>query len=117
MKTETEGMFGEIDGFYNQNKTMRMIGNSALYTYVVPGGEAHEDFENILCAYIMKKRNVYFKEMLSAFFALGFIWGQRKERQRRKRETINNMDAIQYYHYCKDHAAAGLYRKADGRIR
>lgn len=73
----------EIDRFYNQNKAMKMIGRSSLYNYVIPGGEAHEDFEDVLNAY-MNKKGVEFNEILIAFFTLGFIWGQRKERQRRR---------------------------------
>lgn len=73
----------EIDRFYNQNKTMKMIGKTSLYSYVVPGGAAHEDFVNVISAYSNKK-NADFREIYISLFALGFLWGQKKERQRQR---------------------------------
>ena len=80
---EIQEAIKEIDHFYNQNKAMKMIGKSTLWTYVAPGGEAHEDFEDVLNA-CMNSKGVDFREMFIVLFALGFIWGQRKERQRRR---------------------------------
>jgi hypothetical protein len=91
-----------IDAFYNQSKITKIIGRSSFYSYITPGGEAYEEYKDILNAYSNKK-DCEFYELFIAFFALGFIWGKRKERQRRKEKLVKNMDAIQYYHYCKAH--------------
>ena len=91
-----------IDAFYNQSKITKIIGRSSFYSYITPGGEAYEEYKDILNAYSNKKGcEIY--DLFIAFFTLGFIWGKRKERQKRRKKLINSMDAVQYYHYCKDH--------------
>lgn len=77
----------EIKRFFDQNKTMKMIGKTSLYSYVIPGGEASEDFENVISAYSNKK-NADFREIYISLFALGFLWGQKKERQRKKQKAV-----------------------------
>lgn len=91
-----------IDAFYNQSKITKIIGCSSFYSYITPGGEAYEEYKDILNAYSNKKGGEFY-DWFIAFFALGFIWGKRKERQKRREKLINSMDAVQYYHYCKDH--------------
>lgn len=68
---------------YNANETMKMLGKQYPLGLLGKGGIAAEDFGNVLDAHEKKGMYSLFDLGMDAFM-LGFIYGKRAERQKRK---------------------------------
>ena len=69
---------------YKINKTMEMIGHQYMLPLIGKDGVAHEDFHNMLDAY-RKHGSFTTYDVCTDAFMLGYIYGNRAERARRKR--------------------------------
>lgn len=71
---------------YNENETMRILGrNTVAHEYLSTGGIAEEDFYNLLNAHKANWNGSLFEIGMNAF-TLGYIYGKRAERARRKQD-------------------------------
>ena len=70
---------------YDTNKTMKMIGNSRPLAIVGNGQIAEDDFKNLMSAYSDVKAYPNLYEVGIDAFMLGYIYGKRAERARRKK--------------------------------
>ena len=68
---------------YNTNSTMQMLGKQYVIPLIGEGGIAADDFRNVLDAHRSNKTNDYFNIGVD-FFMLGYIYGKRAERSRKK---------------------------------
>lgn len=68
---------------YNANATMKMLGNQCSMKLIGEGAIAENDFRNVLSAHRANKTSSYFDIGMDAFM-LGYIYGIRAERARRK---------------------------------
>ena len=73
-----------MKSIYEKNKTMKMIGESTIYNLIFSDGEPHDDFWNVLKAHAEDKTNDIF-HICTDIFALGYIYGKRAERAKRKK--------------------------------
>lgn len=78
MNSREESMF-----LYEINKTMEMLGHQYVFSLISKDGVAHEDFHNILDAYEKKGNHSLYEVGVDAFM-LGYIYGKRAERARRR---------------------------------
>ena len=70
---------------YDANKTMKMLGNTRPLEIIGKGQVAEDDFKNLMSAYRdVKAYPNYFEVAIDAFM-LGYIYGKRAERTRRKK--------------------------------
>lgn len=69
---------------YDANETMKMLGKQYPCKLLCEGGIAAEDFENMLDAYRKEETYTRFEIAMNAFM-LGYIYGKRAERERRKK--------------------------------
>lgn len=67
---------------YDYNETMKIIGRQMLSEYVCKDGIASTDFDEVLSAERANCRPLF--GIALDFFALGFIYGKRAERARKK---------------------------------
>lgn len=68
---------------YKMNKTMELLGNQKVLSLISNDGVAAEDFKNLIDAHRKNKTNSIFDIGLDAFM-LGYIYGKRVERNRKK---------------------------------
>jgi len=71
---------------YDANKTMKMLGNSCPLAIVGKGQVTEDDFKNLISAHRDAKAYPNYFEVSIDAFMLGFIYGKRAERARRKYE-------------------------------
>lgn len=72
---------------YERNETMKMLGHQTTWNKVALGGVAQKDFDNVLDAVTEEYGSIFKRIILNAgiyFFALGYIYGQRAERAKKK---------------------------------
>lgn len=72
-----------IKTIYDENETMRLIGQQTSLLYIGEGGVATDDFLNVIEAEKKHRQGLY--SVAVDFFILGLIYGKRTERQRRKK--------------------------------
>ena len=70
---------------YDANKTMRMLGNARPLEIVGKGQVAEDDFKNLISAFRDVKCYPNYYEVGIDAFMLGYIYGKRAERARRKK--------------------------------
>lgn len=70
---------------YDANSTMRMLGYQYPIELLGKGGIAYKDFNNVLDAHRKNKTCSFFEVWLDVFM-LGYIYGKRAERSRRKQK-------------------------------
>lgn len=69
---------------YDANKTMKMLGCN-IYAPIFRNGVAADDFNDVLNAHVNEGSMHYFDIAMDAFM-LGYIYGKRAERARRKKQ-------------------------------
>lgn len=70
---------------YKANETMRMLGHQSPVSLLAKGGIADEDYGNLIDAHIQKGTESL-REFGYDAFMLGYIYGIRAERNKRKRK-------------------------------
>lgn len=73
---------------YNANETMKMLGKQYPLGLLCKGGIAAEDFGNVLDAH-MRNGTYSMFEIGIDIFMLGYIYGKRAERKKKKNENNN----------------------------
>ena len=68
---------------YDTNETMKMLGQQSAAEIIGTGGIAAGDFQNVIAAHLINGRTNYFEVGMDAFM-LGYIYGKRAERAKRK---------------------------------
>lgn len=70
---------------YKANETMRMLGYQYPVSLLAKGGIADKDYKNLVDAHVQKGTKS-FQEFGYDAFMLGYIYGIRAERRKRKRK-------------------------------
>lgn len=70
--------------YYETNETMKMIGRQYPLSFVGVDGIARVDFDNLINTHRMNRTKSYFDVALDGFL-LGYIYGKREERAKRKK--------------------------------
>ena len=74
---------------YDYNSTMKILGYSEVAGIIAPGGVASDSFRDVCSAHRAAKKNNIFDNGFD-FFALGYIYGKRAERAKRKEKGAAN---------------------------
>lgn len=69
---------------YRANETMKLLGKQCLYPLVTGNGIAKIDFDNVIKAHKEQPRCTML-DIGVDMFALGYIYGKRAERARRRK--------------------------------
>ncbi len=69
---------------YDENKTMRLLGHQFIYKLITGDNPGYNEFMEVLEAH--RKHSSDFLSVAIDIFSLGFIWGIRNERAKRRRK-------------------------------
>ena len=72
-----------INTIYDENETMKLLGQQFSLFYIGEGGIATDDFMNVIKAEKKHRQDLF--SVAVDFFLLGLIYGKREERRRRKK--------------------------------
>ena len=72
-----------IGTYYDTNETTKLLGYQCPLKFVGVDGIARTDFDNVISAHKMNRTNNYFEVVLDGFM-LGYIYGKREERAKKK---------------------------------
>ena len=67
---------------YNENETMFMLGQNCSFGLVGKGGIAEKDFTDVL--EVHRRYGTEYCSVALDFFMLGYIYGKREERSRKR---------------------------------
>lgn len=71
-----------IKTIYDENETMKLIGQQRILSLIGAGGIAKHDFLNMVNAETIHNQDLY--TIAGDAFTLGYIYGKRAERAKRK---------------------------------
>lgn len=72
---------------YDRNDTMKILGKQTTWIKIADNGIAQKDFDNVLDAVTEEYGSIFRRIIFNAgidFFSLGYIYGQRAERAKKK---------------------------------